>query len=388
MKRFISLVFVAFTTLGIFAQPPDPSTARIVFTRGGNIWMMRTDGSGQQQLTSGGSDRYARLSNNGVLVFLRGGRGGALWRGDTNGDTPVEIPNTAGVLEYDVSPDGTQLVLTYIANNNFTLFRMDIDGTNQVVLNTSGFLHQLYPSWGRDGHIYFGQTPFGNPYAQALYRIDPDGTGLMQLTNYFTQVPRYGLASGRVVFVFNQPAPILRTMASDGSNQTDVPNSPAGINYAPAPDDGQDVIYFQFGGQIWRIGADGSGLAPLAAEDIDEIDFGYATPAADTTPPTILSVTASPNVLWPPNHKMVPVTITVNATDNVDPNPVSQIVAVKSNQAETSPDWVITGPLTLQLRAERSGEGARTYTITVRCSDASGNAATADVTVTVPHDQR
>ena len=42
----------------------------------------------------------------------------------------------------------------------------------------------------------------------------------------------------------------------------------------------------------------------------------------------------------------------------------------------------------MNLRAERSGKGrARTYTITVRCTDASGNSATKTVTVRVPHDQ-
>ena len=35
----------------------------------------------------------------------------------------------------------------------------------------------------------------------------------------------------------------------------------------------------------------------------------------DTTPPKIGTVTASPNTLWPPNHKMVPVAVTVDATD-------------------------------------------------------------------------
>lgn len=55
---------------------------------------------------------------------------------------------------------------------------------------------------------------------------------------------------------------------------------------------------------------------------------------------------------------------------------------------DTPPDWVITGPLTVDLRAERSGKGSgRVYTITVECSDASGNTATKTVTVTVPHDQ-
>jgi hypothetical protein len=54
----------------------------------------------------------------------------------------------------------------------------------------------------------------------------------------------------------------------------------------------------------------------------------------------------------------------------------------------TSPDWVITGPLSLDLRAERLSTGpGRIYTIAIRCTDSSGNTATKNVTVTAPHDQ-
>ncbi|HSY51830.1 MAG TPA: HYR domain-containing protein [Thermoanaerobaculia bacterium] len=110
----------------------------------------------------------------------------------------------------------------------------------------------------------------------------------------------------------------------------------------------------------------------------------------DTTPPTIVSITASPSNLWPDNHKMIDVTVTVIATDLVDPAPMSHIVSVTSNQpingpgdGNTSPDWVITGPLTLQLRAERTGGMDRVYTITIASSDFSGNTAYGTVNVTV-----
>jgi hypothetical protein len=54
---------------------------------------------------------------------------------------------------------------------------------------------------------------------------------------------------------------------------------------------------------------------------------------------------------------------------------------------DTSPDWVITGNLAVDLRAERAGNGSgRIYTITVRCTDAAGNASARSVLVTVPHD--
>lgn len=110
----------------------------------------------------------------------------------------------------------------------------------------------------------------------------------------------------------------------------------------------------------------------------------------DTTPPTIVSITASPNNIWPDNHKMVNVTISVIATDLVDPNPTSHIVSVTSNQlingpgdGNSTPDYIITGPLTLQLRAERTGSQDRTYTVTIATSDFSGNTAFGTVVVSV-----
>lgn len=110
----------------------------------------------------------------------------------------------------------------------------------------------------------------------------------------------------------------------------------------------------------------------------------------DTTPPTIVSITASPNSLWPPNHKMVAVTVTVIASDLVDPHPTSHIVSITANEpvngpgdGNTSPDWEITGPLTANIRAERAGGTDRVYTITIATSDFSGNTAHGTVTVTV-----
>lgn len=113
----------------------------------------------------------------------------------------------------------------------------------------------------------------------------------------------------------------------------------------------------------------------------------------DQEPPEISSVTANPNKLWPPNHKMVPVVLAVDATDNCDS--VCQIALVESNEpvnglgdGNTAPDWIITGDLTVKLRAERSGTGSgRIYTITVECTDQSGNSSTDTTTVTVPHDK-
>jgi len=116
----------------------------------------------------------------------------------------------------------------------------------------------------------------------------------------------------------------------------------------------------------------------------------FTVKVQDTTPPTINSITASPNNLWPDNHRMVNVTLAVSATDLVDPSPTATIVSVTANQpinspgsGNTTPDYVITGNLTLQLRAERTQGLNRTYTVTVRVCDFSNNCATGTVPVTV-----
>jgi hypothetical protein len=112
----------------------------------------------------------------------------------------------------------------------------------------------------------------------------------------------------------------------------------------------------------------------------------------DTTAPVIHSVGASPNVITKSNHEMVHVQISASATDSCGAGVTCRIVSVTSNEpiagsggGDLSPDWEITGPLTVRLRAERSPKGSgRTYTITVVCTDAAGNSSTATTFVTVP----
>jgi len=113
------------------------------------------------------------------------------------------------------------------------------------------------------------------------------------------------------------------------------------------------------------------------------------TVVPDTTPPVVASITATPGTLSPPNHEMVAVTVTVVATDDLDPNPTSQILSVTSNQpvdstgdGDQAPDWEITGALTVNLRAERASGEDRVYTILVVTTDASGNTTSSTVTVT------
>ena len=109
---------------------------------------------------------------------------------------------------------------------------------------------------------------------------------------------------------------------------------------------------------------------------------------ADLQPPRVGSVAATPSVVWPPNREMVPVAITVADVSDACSSPVTcRIDSVTSNEALAPGDFVITGALTVQLRADRLGEGTgRIYTIAITCTDAAGNSTRKTVTVLVPHD--
>ena len=115
----------------------------------------------------------------------------------------------------------------------------------------------------------------------------------------------------------------------------------------------------------------------------------------DTIPPE-LELSLTPNVLWPPNHKLVTITATVVATDTCDADPGITLVSVTSNEpddglgdGDTEADIVIVDDFTLQLRAERSGLGdGRIYTVTYQAEDDSGNVTQEQAVVTVPMSQK
>jgi hypothetical protein len=108
-----------------------------------------------------------------------------------------------------------------------------------------------------------------------------------------------------------------------------------------------------------------------------------------------VTVTLTPDVLWPPDHKMVTVEATVDVEDADDPNPAIRLVSVTSSEpddglgdGDTTGDIEIVDTFTLSLRAERSGRGdGRIYTVTYEVGDTCGNRRVVSARVSVPHDQ-
>jgi len=126
-------------------------------------------------------------------------------------------------------------------------------------------------------------------------------------------------------------------------------------------------------------------------EDVTEVAV------VDTTPPE-LEISLSRTAIWPPNHKFVPIQVSVTTSDVCDASPTVRLVSIESNEVangngdgNTPVDYsgaALGEPdVEFLLRAERSGTGIdRIYTITYEAEDDSGNKTVRQASVTVAHD--
>jgi hypothetical protein len=121
--------------------------------------------------------------------------------------------------------------------------------------------------------------------------------------------------------------------------------------------------------------ADGSDMIRLSTDQPGDFPgdlFPAWQPIPDATPPTV-NCTASPNLLWPPNHTLRPITVTVNVADTGTGPAGFKLVSITSNQADSSSGgdppndiqgWTPGTPDT-NVNCEQSViKSSRTYTLT------------------------
>jgi parallel beta-helix repeat protein/predicted outer membrane repeat protein len=125
----------------------------------------------------------------------------------------------------------------------------------------------------------------------------------------------------------------------------------------------------------------------IAIVDIGAYEGGTIR-VRDTAPPE-LSISVSPDTLWPPSNKMVLIEPAIEVSDDSDPSPIVNLTSTTVNEGYSDDIQIHADGKKIYLRSTRLGTSrSRIYTLTFTATDASGNSTTASATVTVPHDQR
>lgn len=222
-------------------------------------------------------------------------------------------------------------------------------------------------------------THFPRPFGDI--RIQPFDVTLPETV--ITGGPAGGSATNQTTAVFRFAGTDDTTPADELEFRCDLDGAPAGCT-SPLEHEGL-----------------AAGMHVFSVAAIDAAGNADPTPATvswtvDLTPPS-LSVVGSRDELWPPDHRLVPVTFSVGAEDSSGIQRLVLLSATSNEADDGNGDGDLPGDIQgaevetldteVELRAERFGFGfGRVYEVTYAATDMAGNTATASAVILAPHD--
>lgn len=423
---------------GTFSQP-NPLISVGVGPNGVVIADINNDGVQDVAISNWWSDNVSVLLGNGDGTFVEklprsaiGPRSWNLAAGDFDHDGKVDlaVPSALvgtlsilrGVGDGSFQP---QLVMPVggVGNDiyNLSVADMDGDGSLDIVAAANGL--RIFKG---NGNATF-QPPqvFGAPAPAMCSAVaDFNGDGAPDVV--------VGTYAGNSASVFLQVPPNHDPVANAGPDQTVecLGNlTPVELDGSSSSDpDGDSLTYgWSVASDSGAVIDDPSGATPtgwfpdgttMVTLTVSDGHGGFDTDdmlviVHDTAAPVVVCTTDIAS-LWPPNHRMVPVSISLSITDAcTSPGQFTVSCAVSSSEPDegkgdgkTKGDvngangYISPVPVTLvyqptsglftgvvNLRAERDGSKyERTYSITSLVGDSSGNKTTATCVVVVPRD--
>jgi hypothetical protein len=346
---------------------------------------------------------------------------GATWSADMPTRNPLQasLRGAGDAYVAKLSLDGRSLVwATYFGGSNGeTSDGVAVDPGGHVYMTGITFSTDLATS-GAWRTVYGGGD--GDAYAA---RLSPDGSRLLYATYLGGSGGDWGLdiaadlrGSAYVTgFTFSPDFPLAAPIQA-----ACVPHPGTGACSGDAfvtqlAPDGARAVYSTYlgGGAPSSVGAfdGGFGIAVdprgaayvtgmTASTDFPTVDafqpaYGGLSDAFVTKisptgrPPVCSGATASPSVVWPPNGKLVPVSIRGVTDPDGDQVDLTVTGITQDEPLTGSPDATGVGTATARVRASRAGNGdGRVYRIAFEARDPDGGVCTGTVTVCVPHDRR
>jgi Tol biopolymer transport system component len=448
-RRRIGWLLLTASMLAVFALVPSAqasfpgSNGKIAFSFGGDIEAIDANGTGLVQLTSGGPiDGDPAWAPDGTrIAFTRAeGSTSQIYVMNADGTGLTRLTNdTARDVEPAWSPDGARIAFASNRNEvdptqcasafitvpacNFEIYVMNADGTQQTRLTSARFA-DVEPSWSPNGtkiafQSYRDDTnlPSCTECNSEIYVMNVDGTAQTRLTfsapgaarGVADTEPNWSPNAAKIAFSSNRdcdPADFhcftdIFLMNPDGSAQTrltgpddvfdqDPAWSPDGtmlainrITCGPTPSSG--CVPF-----ISIMNADGSQVvSSLCCVPASQPDWQPLEGPPRNMPPDCSGVSAAPSTLWPPNNRLVPVSL-MGATDP-DGDPITITIDAVTQDEPVGNDAdakanSLSGQMALRAQREGMGDG-RVYRIAFTASDNRGGECLGSATVSVPHDR-
>jgi Tol biopolymer transport system component len=278
----------------------------------GAVFIASRDGTGERQLTTAPgkqSDDFPDVSPDGSLVaFQRCALTCGIWvvhtdgtglrrvdDGCSGGRTPPRCTDNSYPA---ISPDGTEIAYVRFFGrirkdepDHIGIYRMRMDGSGvrRVSLPRTRTAEDIEPQWSPDGRriVFVRHNLTAKPAGrQAVFVVNADGTGRHRITPYAIKAgdgPDWSPDGSEILFRSPETESFLHsniwTVHPDGSSLRQVTHGgPATKVYSASfSPDGTSIVLGMTGvdaqADVWTIGLDGTGLAPLTR-----------TPAWDSAP--------------------------------------------------------------------------------------------------------
>jgi Tol biopolymer transport system component/DNA-binding winged helix-turn-helix (wHTH) protein len=153
--RALPITFAESRADGLFGLCWTPEGKIVYSSRAdgtSELWVMKADGSQQQQLTANGAfnaDPVA-LPDGRSVIFTSSRAGGnhLLWRIDIDGSNSRQLTHGRDEFQADVSPDGTWMVFTSTESGKTTIWKSPLENGRPVQLEKE---LSWFPAVSRDG---------------------------------------------------------------------------------------------------------------------------------------------------------------------------------------------------------------------------------------------
>jgi TolB protein len=246
-----------------------PSQPLLSFSRGGDIWTIRGDGTGARVLLRNGYS--AAWSPDGSRLAFVSRRSGdeELYVARADGSRPQRLTRSPGPdLSPAWSPDGKQLA--WSRDREIWRMRADGSGKRRVVARAQQWHEHYSPTWHGSTIVYSSNRV--SSFNGELFRVRVDGTGTKRLT--FTKgsdgvlgddgMPDFSPNGRRIVFTSNRDRNAeIYVMNADGSRQTRLTHTRADDFTPRFSPDGRRIAFTALPGTIVVMNADGTGRRQL-----------------------------------------------------------------------------------------------------------------------------